>query len=112
MCSDVETEYPELYEAASNALDPNGVDYANGGCFWDGNDLATKGSKHKHYKKGYRFTDPLHDVLGIGDSDQANIHGKKDDYNYTYESTAGYGHTVFWKSTQEFMHAQGVQQCR
>jgi hypothetical protein len=26
MCSDVETEYPELYEAASNALDPNGVD--------------------------------------------------------------------------------------
>ena len=36
---DVQTEYPEIYHAVSNALDPNGIDYANGGCFWDGNDL-------------------------------------------------------------------------
>ena len=108
MCSDVATEYPELYEAVSNALDPNGVDYANGGCFWDGNDLAIKGSKHKHYKKGYMFTDPLHDVFSIGNSAPSG----DSDYDYTYESTAGYGQTVFWKYTQDFMDAEGVKQCR
>ncbi|MFO9001346.1 hypothetical protein SC848_15445 [Legionella pneumophila serogroup 1] len=112
MCSDVEIEYPDLYNAALNALEPEGVDYANGGCFWDGYDLKTLGKKHPHYRKGYKFTDPSHDVLNIGNSDPAGIHVGNKVYNYTYESTAGYGHTVFWKSTQEFMSAQGVGQCR
>lgn len=111
MCSDVEIEYPEVYDAAANALNPNGTDYANGGCFWDGNDLVTKGKKQKHYIKGYRFTDPLHDVLGVGDSDPAGLVGKYATYDYTYESTAGYGHTIFWKLTQEFLTAQRGKQC-
>ncbi|CZI06884.1 TPA: hypothetical protein ACSJUJ_002389 [Legionella pneumophila] len=111
MCSDVAIEYPDLYNAAMNALDPEGVDYANGGCFWDGNDLVTKGAKHRHYRKGYKFTDPTHDVLSVGDSAPANLTGKFGTYNYTFESTAGYGQTVFWKLTQEFLTAQRGKQC-
>lgn len=45
MCSNVEIEYPELYNAVLNALEPEGVDFANGGCFWDGYDLKTLGEK-------------------------------------------------------------------
>ncbi|HGI8202196.1 hypothetical protein [Legionella pneumophila] len=111
MCSDVAIEYPDLYNAAMNALDPEGVDYANGGCFWDGNDLVAKEAKHRHYRKGYKFTDPTHDVLSVGDSAPANLTGKFGTYNYTYESTAGYGQTVFWKLTQEFLTAQKGKQC-
>ena len=112
MCSDVEIEYPEVYKAVSNALDPNGIDYANEGCFWDGFDLVTLGTKQPHYIKGYKFTNPLHDVLSVGDSQPANKHGANGAYDYTYESTAGYGETVFWKYTKEFMNAKGVKQCR
>lgn len=112
MCSDVAIEYPEVYSAVLNALDPNGTDYANGGCFWDGNDLKTVGSKHYHYKKGYKFMNPTHDVLNVGDSAPAGKQGRNGPYDYTYESTAGYGKTVFWKYTQEFMNAEGVGQCR
>ncbi len=50
--------------------------------------------------------------MNIGNSDPAGIHVKNKVYDYTYESTAGYGHTVIWKSTQEFMRAEGVGQCR
>ncbi len=45
MCSDVAIEYPDPYNAAMNALDPEGIDYANGGYFWDGNDLVTERGK-------------------------------------------------------------------
>ncbi len=69
-------------------------------------------AKHKHYRKGYIFTNPLHDDLPVGNSLPAHIEGKKGSYDYTYESTAGFGQTVFWKSTKEFMNAEGVQQCR
>lgn len=112
MCSNVEIEYPDLYNAALNALDSEGVDYADGGCFWDGYDLKKWGKKHPHYPYGYKFTDPSHDVMNIGNSDPAGIKGKNAVYNYTYESTIGYGHTVIWKYTQEFMSAEGVRQCR
>jgi hypothetical protein len=112
MCSDVEIEYPEVYTAVSNALNPNGIDYANGGCFWDGYDLVTLGTKQSHYIKGYKFTSPLHDVLSVGNSQPAKKQGAKGSYDYTYESTAGSGKTVIWKYTQEFMNANGVKQCR
>ncbi|HHL3492513.1 TPA: hypothetical protein ACQ53F_001346 [Legionella pneumophila] len=111
MCSDVEIEYPEVYKAVSNALDPNGIDYANGGCFWDGKDLFTKGQKQIHYKLGYKFTNPQHDVFSIGDSDPARLEGEYGSYDYTYQSTAGYGETVFWKLTEEFLTAQKGKQC-
>jgi hypothetical protein len=95
MCSDVEVEYPDLYDIALNALDPEGIDYANGGCFWDGQDLKTKGTKHKHYLWGYMFSDPLHDVLDVGDTPPMNLSGPNGSYDYTLESTAGYGQTIF-----------------
>jgi hypothetical protein len=112
MCSDVEVEYPELYNMALNALDPDGIDYANGGCFWDGDDLKSQGTHQLHYPWGYRFTDSLHDVLGVGDTPPMNISHKNGTYDYTLESTAGYGHTVFWKYTDEFMRVRKVKQCR
>lgn len=111
LCANIQIEYPELDAAVQNALDPNGIDYANGGCYWDGLDLKTLGSKQLHYMQGYIFTDPLHDVLFIGDTPPMNIQGDRATYNYTYESTAGYGSTVFWKLTNEFMTGQGVKQC-
>ncbi|HAT9716210.1 TPA: hypothetical protein ACUNL2_001576 [Legionella pneumophila] len=74
--------------------------------YWDDNDLVTKGAKHRHYRKGYKFTDPTHDVLSVEDSTPANLTGKFGTYNYTYEPTAGYGQTVFWKLTKEFLTAQ------
>jgi hypothetical protein len=73
---------------------------------------VTLGAKQPHYLKGYKFTNPLHDVLSIGDSEPTNKHGANGAYDYTYESTAGYGETVFWKYTKEFMDAKGVKQCR
>lgn len=112
MCSNVEVEYPELYDIAQNALDPSGIDYANGGCFWDGEDLKSQGAHQLHYPWGYRFTDPLHDVLGVGDTPPMNLSDTYGHYDYTFESTAGYGHTVFWKYADEFMNARKVKQCR
>lgn len=111
ICSDILIEFPEEYSAALNALDPDGIDFANGGCFWDGIDLVTKGKSQKHYKKGYKFTNPLHDVYSIGNSDPVGKVDKFGTYNYTYESTAGYGGTVFWKLTQEYMTARRNKPC-
>lgn len=111
MCSNVEKEYPDLYIATQNALDPNGIDYANGGCYWDGYDLKSKGKAHLHYPMGYLFTNPSHNVLHIDSTPPMNIEGDVGRYNYTYQSTAGYGLTVFWKYTQEFISAQRVKQC-
>lgn len=109
LCSDLENDFHELYQIALNALDENGVDYANGGCFWDGIDLLTKGENHLHFKWGYKFTNPEHDVFNAGDTPPINE--KHPDYDFALESTAGYGHTVFWKYTQEFMAATGTEQC-
>ncbi|WP_237759184.1 hypothetical protein [Legionella erythra] len=111
LCSNLEMDFPVLNEIALNALDPNGVDYSNGGCFWDGNDLKTAGTKHLHYPWGYKFTNPSHDVLNIGDTPPMNLEGDLGNYDYTLESTAGYGHTVFWKYTQEFMTATRTKPC-
>ena len=67
-----------------------------------------------HSLKFYNFIqfDLFHDVLNVGDSAPAGKQGRNGSYDYTYESTAGYGKTVFWKYTQEFMNAEGVVQCR
>ena len=111
LCSQVNIEYPDVDAAVKNALDPNGIDYANGGCYWDGRDLRILGSKHLHYKNGYLFTDPIHNIFSIENTPPKNAQGERGRYNYTYESTAGYGYTVFWKLTEEFMKAQGVKQC-
>lgn len=71
-------------------------------------DLKTKGNKHPHYYKGYKFTDTEHDVINVGDTPPQ--YHKQRGY-YTYESTAGYGKTVIWKTTPEFLYATGAPQC-
>lgn len=111
LCADIEIEYPLLYAAVANAFDPEGIDYANGGCYWDGKDLKTKGKHHPHYKDGYKFTDPDHDVLSVGDTPKMRHKRRGKIWYYTYESTAGYGKTVFWKTTPEFRRATGAPQC-
>lgn len=105
-------EYPDLYNAALNALDEEGVDYANGGCFWDGDDLKTDGAKHKHYKWGYLFTDFSHDIHKVSNTPPKNITTDFGHFDYTIESTAAYGHTVFWKYTDEYLSATRGKPCR
>lgn len=112
LCANIEVEYPEVYQAVTNALDPNGFDYANGACFWDGVDLKTAGTKHSHCKWGYTFTNPTHNVLGVTPPPPAYRKGPRGNYNYVLESTAGYGKTIFWKYTDEYIKARGGKQCK
>lgn len=100
-----------MYFAVQNALDPHGFDYSNGGCYWDGIDLKTKGSGHRHYKIGYKFTDPAHDVLDLGNTPPKYQTKRGRVRYYTYQSTAGYGQTVFWEMTPEFTFATGTPLC-
>lgn len=111
LCADIAIEYPDLDLAVSNALDPNGIDYANGGCFWDGKDLLTLGSKQQHYDWGYTFTNPNHNVYNLTPPPPKNEEDEFGFYDYTLESTAGYGGTVFWKYTKDFMKATRTSQC-
>ncbi|HAT3863337.1 TPA: hypothetical protein JAN60_07520 [Legionella pneumophila] len=87
------------------------MDYANGGCYWDGNDLYTKGTHHLHYEDGYLITDPSHDVLSVGSTPLMPHTQRGRTWNYTYQSTAGYGKTIFWVTTPEFLYATGAPQC-
>lgn len=111
LCADLEIELPQLYVAVANAFDPEGFDYANGGCYWDGKDLKQYGIKHPHYKDGYKFTDPTHDVLLVGDTPPMYHKQRGREWYFTYESTAGYGKTIFWKTTPQFLYATGAPQC-
>lgn len=104
MCSDTEQGYELAYKAARNALS-NGKDYAEGGCFWDGYDLKTYGSKSYRYKRGFRFTQSKHNIFAI--MEPLPKEGK---YQHIFESTAAYGKTIFWKLTKDFLKA-GNKQC-
>lgn len=64
MCSDTETDFENAYNAARNAID-QGIDYANGGCFWDGYDLKTSDSKHYKYRYGFQFSKPEHNIFSV-----------------------------------------------
>jgi len=115
LCANIVVEYPQVYSAVTNALDPEGTDFSNGGCWWDGMDLATKGPRQLHYKWGYKFTDPSHDIYSLGDTPLKLKYKKRANntvysYYYTLESTAAYGGTVFWKYTPEYL-AGGNTQC-
>lgn len=112
MCASDAKKYMQAYEAARNAL-AYGVDYSNGGCFWDGADLKTKGKKHYRYSDGFRFVMQEHNIYGIASPVGLNRKGGLGSYyNYAYESTAAYGGTIFWKYNADFIAAEGVKQCR
>jgi hypothetical protein len=112
MCASDAKKYTQVYEAARNAL-AYGVDYSNGGCFWDGADLKTKGKKHYRYSDGFRFVMQEHNIYGIASPVGLNRKGGLGSYyNYAYDSTAAYGGTIFWKYNADFIAAEGVKQCR
>jgi hypothetical protein len=103
--------------AARHALTKQ-LDYSNGAYFWDGLDLKTNLSAHPKVLKGIRFSDPAHDIFKIGDKKITEVveywYDKKGHrtrergrYSYTFESTAAYGSTVFWRFTPEYLKATG-----
>jgi hypothetical protein len=108
-------------KAAKNALDAKGTDYSNGAYFWDGADIKTNYSNHPKVKLGIKFTKPEHNIYKIKESSVDvttywQVHGKdgklvngkeRGKYTYTYESTAAYGGTIFWKYGADFLKATG-----
>ncbi|GGI82273.1 hypothetical protein [Legionella impletisoli] len=110
MCSASQVPFAQAYEAARNAL-YNGMDYAFGGCFWDGYDLKTKGVNHIKYKQGFRFIHPIHNLFCIPESPfiERIIGGKI--YHYMFDSTAAHGGTILWKLNKEYLKAAGAGQC-
>lgn len=110
LCAESDVLYEKAYLAARNALS-GGFDYAFGGCFWDGYDLKTQGKQHMRYKKGFHFIDPGHNVLRVQEPPLVSriINGKT--YLYMFDSTAGYGKTIFWKLNKDYLHAAGAGQC-
>ena len=96
------------------------TNYSNGAYFWAGTDIATN-SNEKRQTGGLLFTDSSHDVMNVGslkitgapitkywkDKDGNDTRNARGTYNYTYESTAGFGKTTFMKYTQKFINAAG-----
>lgn len=111
MCSDTEINLEKAYDAARNALN-QGIDYANGGCFWDGYDLKTSGSHHYKYRHGFHFTRDEHNIFDVLEPPSRNIVTKKGRYDYEYESVAAHGKTIFWKLNNNFLKATGNKQCQ
>jgi hypothetical protein len=106
-------------KAAKNALG-KGMDYSNGAYFWDGVDIKTNYKAHPKVRAGVHITKAEHNVVGIEDfavdvttywkvlKDGKMVDGgKRGHYTYTYESTAGFGKTIFWKYGDDFLKATG-----
>lgn len=115
MCGD-EKDFQKAYDAAENALH-YGVDYSNGGCFWDGYDLKRDGKKHDKYIAGFHYSDPSHNIFPTPQPPPKKRKGRKKngkflEYNYTYVSTSAKGRTIFWKADEQFLFATGAPQCR
>ncbi|EYF01641.1 hypothetical protein [Chondromyces apiculatus] len=108
-------------KGAINAL-RDGHDYSNGAYFWDGKDLGTNYSNHEKVKKGLKFSDESHRIFTVDGSPIADNavptttywydkNGKatkeRGSYDYTYETTAVWGSTVFSKTTDAYRKATG-----
>ena len=110
LCSKDPVKYQKAYDAAKSAMDKT-EDFSNGGCFWDGKDLKTKGENHQTYKYGFKFSDPSHNIFGVKEPPPKHIKGERGYYDYVYISTAAVGNTIFWKVSDEYIKAQGARQC-
>jgi len=97
-------------------------DYSNGAYFWDGKDLGTNYDNHEKIQKGMKFSDDSHRIFtvdGAPIADHSNPtttywydkNGKptkeRGSYDYTYETTAAWGDTVFSKITDDYVKATG-----
>lgn len=110
MCSETESAFEDAYNAARNALN-KGIDYASGGCFWDGYDLKTSGSHHPKYLDGFKFTKKAHNILAVQEPPSYEKKTKRGSYSHIYDSTAAHGGTIFWKLNKDFLKAKGAAQC-
>ena len=91
-------------KGAINAV-TGGTDYSNGAYFWDGVDLGTNYDHHPKIQAGYKFTSDAHRIYkvdGAPITDNAVSHPGKSPYDYTYETTAARGKTVFSKFTSDY----------
>ncbi len=110
MCGD-EKNFKKAYNAAVNALN-YGTDYSNGACFWDGYDLKTSGVKHYKYIRGFRYSDPAHNIFSTPEPIHVSHKGRKGGYYDTvYISTITQGRTIFWKLDEAYLKADGARQC-
>ena len=100
---------------AVNALSDAPTDYAHGAYFWDGADIKTNYKNHPKVRAGIRITDASHNIYGIASKDvpgeewwrdkegnKTKLRGK---WDYKFESTAGWGGTIFWKYNADFLKA-------
>jgi RHS repeat-associated protein len=99
--------------AVINAVN-SGEDFSNGATYWDGKDIKTKWSSHPKIKTGYKITDQNHNVLGIDENIldepiKVYLYNAKHvavkvlgEYDYTYETTAGHGKSMFSKVSDKF----------
>lgn len=102
---------------ARNALSAGGMDYSNGAYFWDGADIQSNYARHAKVRAGIHFTDPAHNIYSILNKDvegeewwrdaKGNNTKLRGSWKYKYESTAGWGGTVFWKYNADFLSATG-----
>lgn len=111
MCSESTEPFEKAFIAAQNALN-KGIDYANGGCFWDGYDLKTSGKKHDKYERGFQYSDPSHNIFSAPEPPPVLKKGQNSYFYNTYISTAAHGRTIFWKLDKQFLKAKGALQCR
>lgn len=113
MCADSEEAFKKAYDAAENAI-AYGEDYANGGCFWDGGDLKSRGTHHYRYRspQGFRFTNSSHNLFEVKEPPPYALTGSNGAYEYVYDSSAAHGRTIFWKYSNQFINATGASQCR
>lgn len=110
MCAKKPKGFDLAFKAARNALS-GGKDFSNGGCFWDGYDLKTKGVGHYKYKTSFKFTTPSHNIFSVKEPPPLKIRTPKGVYNTVYESTATHGRTIFWKLNKDFLKLTGAKQC-
>ncbi len=75
------------------------VDWSNGAYVWQGTDFADRKmpAYTSYYLTGFRFTDPAHDIWGLGNHESGNSK-----WVYKYESTAVFGQTTFMNLTDEW----------
>ncbi len=108
--------------AAHHAILQKSPDYSNGAFFWDGTDIKTNYKNHPKVRAGIHFSSPMHNIFGISESTVARESWYKDAkgnntklrgrWTYTYESTAAFGKTIFWKLNNDFVDATGNENHR
>jgi RHS repeat-associated protein len=102
-----------VYKGIANSIYRN-RDFSDGGSggafYWHGTDFhqPTAGSKayENFYRVGFQFTNPSHDLKGMGN------HASGKGYVYKYESTAAYGQTTFMRLTSAWSNANGTTNWR